>query len=198
MKKKVILAAAAAVSFSTTAFADEAVPAIYAGIESGYDHVSVKDVASGNGLAYGGVVGVQQKLADVFTFGLEGEVTGATTRRSASDAFGDYLSVKAGRDLAVSLRVGYLVSPNLLVYVKGGYTNARFSIDATDSAGASARLATNANGYRIGTGFEVGRGKLRFRGEYRYSDYSDLKFQGVDTGIETRRQQVLAGVIYGF
>ncbi len=198
MNNKMIIAAIAAVSMSIPAYASGASPTIYGGVETGFDHVSAHDVAHGNGLVYGGVLGVQQKVDNDFVLGLEAEAMGATTRKSYRDNVGDNLEIKAGRDLAVSLRAGYIANPSLLLYLKGGYTNARFTADYNDGEGDSLSGGTNLNGYRLGTGFEAGSGKLRFRAEYRYSNYGNLQLFGIRTGVTVRRQQVIAGIIYGF
>jgi len=200
MKYKIILAAVTAAAFGSPALAADGPPEVYGGVQTGFDHVGVNPIGGKNGLVYGGFVGVQRTLSDMFVFGVEGEVDGATTRQSTTDLYraDEFGEVKAGRDLSVSARMGYKSSPSLLYYVKAGYTNARVTGTYDNGLGDSESLSTNLNGYRLGAGFEIGSGKLRFRSEYRYSGYGDYRLYGVNTGISTHRHQVLVGALYAF
>ncbi|RYE38770.1 MAG: porin family protein, partial [Hyphomicrobiales bacterium] len=107
------------------------------------------------------------------------------------------LRLKAGRDLFIGARLGFRASPALLVYAKGGYTNARFNLRYTDAT-SSVEEGDNLDGYRVGAGVEFGESKLRFRGEYRFSDYGDYKYAGTNTGVSAQRHQVVVGAIYAF
>lgn len=200
MKNTIVLAIAAVVAFGTPAFAKDDTPEVYGGVQTGYDHVGVRQFGGKDGLVYGGFAGVQTTVADVFLFGLEGEIDGATTKDREVNIWqaGDSGEVKAGRDLSVSARMGYKASPALLYYVRAGYTNARATFAYNDGTGSTGSASTNLNGYRLGTGLEVGSGKLRFRGEYRYSGYGNYDFYGVNTGISTHRHQVVLGALYAF
>lgn len=174
----------------------------YAGVLAGYDHVVVKvpgDSGSKDGFVYGGVIGAQSSIGSSALIGVEGEVTGATTKESVTDVLvaGDRAELKAGRDFFIGARLGFHATPNVLVYAKGGYTNARFKLKYTDATGTT-EDGDNLDGYRIGAGVEFGVSQLRFRGEYRFSDYGDYKVNGVNTGISAQRHQVLVGAIYAF
>jgi outer membrane immunogenic protein len=197
------VALAATSALATPAFAQDAggIEA-YAGVLAGYDHVVLKaagDSGTKDGFVYGGVIGAQSTIGSSTVIGVEGEVTGATTKESDTDVFaaGDRLQLKAGRDFFVGARLGFRANPNVLVYAKGGYTNARVTAKYTDVSG-TIEDGDNMDGYRIGAGVEVGEGKLRFRGEYRFSDYGDYKLGGVNTGISAQRHQVVLGAIYAF
>jgi opacity protein-like surface antigen len=39
---------------------------------------------------------------------------------------------------------------------------------------------------------------LGIRGEYRYSDYGNYHYNGVDTGLKTRRHQVVVTLVGKF
>ena len=94
------------------------------------------------------------------------------------------------------------MSPRGLLYAKGGYTNARFGLDADDGAGFSQDFDATLDGFRVGAGFEyLLSGNVYGKVEYRYSNYSDLEVDVADTNINfddfdvnTDRHQVVAGV----
>ena len=139
--------------------------------------------------------------------GVEGEYTDSTAKVevNGNDAenFG-FGRVDAGRDLYVGARAGILAAPRTLVYVKGGYSNARLNLlarNGTDELRANYEL----DGYRIGAGVEQAfnenvYGKL----EYRYSNYSSANFGRDDTtladdiAIDTDRHQVAVSLGYRF
>ena len=87
---------------------------------------------------------------------------------------------------AAGARLGYVVIPNLLAYVSGGFTEAHFNAFALlrESDGASSGLVIPAhtyNGWFLGTGYEYGLSLLPglfWKTEYRYSQFSgaDLAF----------------------
>jgi len=75
--------------------------------------------------------------------------------------------VDAGRDLYAGVRAGKRIGDSGLIYLKGGYTNARVNI----TTGATTVFSDNLDGVRLGVGAEGHKGKLLFRVEYRYSNY---------------------------
>lgn len=202
MKKLISFATVLAAGIATPALAqDGSGVELYAGVIAGYDHLGVEafgDTGGNDGLVYGGVAGVQINRAGLI-LGIEGEVAGSTTEQSAEDLFvlGDELEVRAGRDLYIGARVGGYLMPNLMVYGKGGYTNARVTADYGAPAGGL-EVSENLEGYRLGAGVEVGAGRVRWRGEYRFSDYGDFDVNGVTTGITPQRHQVVVGAIFAF
>jgi outer membrane immunogenic protein len=89
----------------------------------------------------------------------------------------------------------------MMVYAKGGYTNARYDLLGSDgTTNENQRLDTD--GYRVGAGVEYQMGSNAYiKGEYRYSNYSrgEIDFEGEtpDTNrfdIDTDRHQVVVGV----
>ena len=77
-------------------------------------------------------------------------------------------------------RAGWVVVPQLLVYVSGGYTQARFGqVDFNNAVPVflppDLHLpATTYDGWFIGTGYEYGFGflpGLYWKTEYRFADY---------------------------
>lgn len=129
---------------------------------------------SKSGFVFGGAAGYDLQRGKV-VFGVDGEITGSTTRETLNG-----VRVKAGRDLYAGARIGYVITPETLLYVKGGYTNARVTAET-----GNVRVSENLDGFRVGAGVE--RNFLRnFYGkvEYRYSNYAQ----------DFQRHQVLAGI----
>lgn len=139
-----------------------------------------------------------------FLVGVEGEISDSTAGESEDDALavGSVTTFEAERDLYVGGRVGAVVSPSALIYAKGGYTNARYGLDADDGAGFSEDYDNSLDGFRVGAGAEYLLGSNAFaKVEYRYSNYSDLEVDVGDDNIDfadfdvnTDRHQVVAGV----
>jgi outer membrane immunogenic protein len=108
-------------------------------------------------------------------------------------AFGDYdfgsitgqmgqTDEKLSSSWAVGGRVGWIALPNLLAYVSGGYTQARF--DQIDFASSSEYIpATTYKGWFLGSGYEYGLGfmpGLFWKTEYRFADYQAQTLPVVD------------------
>ena len=136
--------------------------------------------------------------------GVEAELTDSTakTEFTGGDFEGFGLGdVETGRDLYFGARVGVLAQPDLLVYAKGGYTNARYNIDASFD-GDEFRTRVDTDGFRLGAGLEYALSGNSFaKVEYRYSNYGDAEIDfenenlsDVDLGsIDTDRHQVVVG-----
>ena len=103
-------------------------------------------------------------------------------------AFGDYnfgsikgttfsVDEKLSSSWAAGGRIGWVALPNLLAYVSGGYTEARFDqIDITRGGGGGSGYipATTYKGWFLGSGYEYGLGfmpGLFWKTEYRFADY---------------------------
>ena len=160
-----------------------------------------------DGVGYGVGIGYDFNAGGV-VLGLEGEYTDSTAETEIND--GDFEdiglgSVDTGRDLYVGARVGFLAQPDLLIYAKGGYTNARFNLNGSFD-GDEFRSKIDTDGFRVGAGVEYALNTNTFaKVEYRYSNYSDaeLDFEGdapdVDLGeIDLDRHQVMVGFGYRF
>jgi outer membrane immunogenic protein len=158
----------------------------------GWDHVTDSSGydASKDGVTYGGAIGYDLQRGNA-VFGVEGEITGASTRDRANDVLvaGDSLRVKAGRDLYVGGRLGFVAGGRTLIYAKAGYTNAGFDTRYS-SPTVSFHEKDNQDGWRVGAGAEYKlTSKVYLKGEYRYSDYGSD-----DNGIDAKRHQVVGGV----
>lgn len=196
--KKLIIAAALASTFSVPALAQEATnfSGPYVAGMIGYDRVDldVPNIGSAHddGLLYGGIIGYDVNLNGAI-IGIEGEFADSETKYSASNVLiaGDRARISTGRDLYAGVRIGGEVAQNVMVYAKGGYTNAKAKAsydDGVDVFTASEKL----EGYRLGAGIETERNGLLGRVEYRYSSYGELE------GVDVERHQVALIVGYRF
>ncbi len=101
-------------------------------------------------------------------------------------AFGDYnfgsikgslfsVDEKLSWSWAAGGRIGWVALPNLLAYVSGGYTEARFDqIDFPNGGDPTFIPATTYKGWFLGSGYEYGLGfmpGLFWKTEYRFADY---------------------------
>lgn len=145
--------------------------------------------AKGDGLAYGGQIGYDFQVGKA-VLGVETSLTGRTGRTDFT-AF----DVEQGRTINVSGRAGWLITPQGLLYARGGYSNARFSI--TNPAGP----AENRDGYLVGAGYEHKLGRnVSARIEYNYADYGNDRLPGIGSGstLNYHRHAVMTGVNFRF
>ena len=139
------------------------------GATLGYDHVNDK-----GGFTYGGAFGYDAAIAPKITLGGEATFEDSTGK-------GEYDAVHASRDVAISGRIGYVLTPKILGFAKVGYDTTRF-----ESAGAH----TNLEGVRYGGGLEYAVTPHTYvSAEYRRTDYED--------GIGSRNAAI-AGFGYRF
>lgn len=160
----------------------------------GYDSLNDRhgqDGSSSDGVLYGAGIGYDIPAGPVI-LGAEGEITGSSsdTRSNGIRVPGDEFRLGAGRDLYAGARVGYVISPVAMGYLKAGYTNAKFDARYT-TAGVTTANEQEVGGYRLGAGLEYAISLNTFvKGEYRYSHYDEM--DGV--GINPNRHQLLAGL----
>ncbi|PZU06881.1 outer membrane beta-barrel protein [Sphingomonas sp.] len=160
---RTILIAAAALAVAAPAFAQDAAPFTGArvGATLGYDKTHGQD-----GFAYGGAIGYDLAVTPKITLGAE------TTLEDSTTKFG---GVHASRDLAISARAGYVLTPQILAFAKVGYDTTRVEV-----AGAG---HTNLEGVRYGGGLEYAVTPHTYiSAEYRRTEYED-SFGGRDAGI---------------
>jgi len=217
MRKFSILLAAAGTMVAVPAMAQTAESTFTgprAGVMLGYDRLqpgsgngsTIDDNNHADGLLYGGDLGYDVAFGQVVV-GAEGEITGSTSKVDNNpinpNNFG-YGRVKAGRDLYLGGRLGYIVSPTTMVYGKVGYTNARLDLTRNDGVTNTGR-SYNLDGFRVGAGVEKALSPRTYaKIEYRYSNYSDARLEypnGANTNnfdVDTDRHQVVAGVGFRF
>ncbi|MDQ3143734.1 MAG: porin family protein [Pseudomonadota bacterium] len=111
----------------------------------------------------------------------------------------DEACIDAGRSLTAGLRAGLTTGESGLVYVKGGYSNARLKASYVDpsAGGVSFEDSDTVSGYHVGGGFEVGLSRnIYVKGEYLHHWYKKA-FGGTlaDTeSVDFRRHQLMAGI----
>lgn len=222
MKKTVALFAAASVAaIAAPAAAQDATDGAFTGPRAealvGYDvskaGSDIDDDAnedndqSIDGVTYGVGVGYDFNAGGV-VLGLEGELTDSSADVEFDGGDGEFFglgNVNAGRDIYVGARAGILANPDLLLYVKGGYSNARYNVNSSFN-GDEYRAKIDTDGFRVGAGAEYALNENTYaKLEYRYSNYgeAELDFEGdtpdVDLGeIDIDRHQVMLGFGYRF
>ncbi|OAN63500.1 outer membrane protein [Sphingomonas sp. TDK1] len=200
MRTKLFIAALIASSaFAVPAFAqsqDQSFAGSHAEAIVGWDRVNDKSSydASRDGVTFGGNIGYDIQRGST-VFGVEGEVTGSSISDRTSNVLnpGDRLRVKAGRDLYVGGRLGFVANPRTLIYAKAGYTNAQFITDYDSPATTPAlsfRERDNLGGWRLGAGAEFKLTNQVFaKAEYRYSNYGSQT-----NGVDPERHQIITGL----
>lgn len=180
---------------------------------AGYDHLrsgstvdndATRDLKQSiDGVTYGAGVGFDAALGNSLRAGVDAEISDSTAKWDNNNGVPNTFNlgrVTADRDIYVGGRLGYVTSPSTMVYVKGGYTNARFGLQGTNGTVIrDQRLETD--GYRVGAGLEHQlSGSAYVKAEYRYSNYSkgEFDFNGTTPdssrfNIDTDRHQVVVG-----
>ena len=149
--KTVIFAAIAAACVSAPAFAQDAAPFTgpRAGVTLGYDNAGDED-----GFAYGVTAGYDLTLAPRITGGVEVSLGDTTVGDSG---------VEISRDLAASLRLGFVATPRVLAFGKVGYATTRI-----ETLGVGAAF----EGVRFGGGLEFAATPNTYiSAEYQRTEY---------------------------
>lgn len=193
--RKLILASIAAIApfAAAPAMAQDAAP--FTGLRAegtvGWERLGT-DNGHDNGVTYGFGVGYDAAVGKNLIVGLDGEIADSSAKRCGTFASAvDELCTRTRRDLYIGARAGVPVTPNLLLYGKAGYTNARFNTSYVDGVDGSTNfdISHDHGGYRLGAGAEYAITPQAFiKAEYRYSNYSG----GFD------KNQVLAGAGFRF
>ncbi|HEX7743458.1 MAG TPA: porin family protein [Sphingobium sp.] len=153
--KTVIFAALAAAAVSAPAFAQDAAPFTgpRAGVTVGYDKLGGED-----GVSYGATTGFDLAVGSNVTFGPEVSFSDTTVGGGG---------LELSRDLAASVRLGYILNPQFLVFGKVGYANTRFEA-SNSNAGFS------VEGVRFGGGVEYALNSNTYvSAEYQRTEYED-------------------------
>ena len=112
-----------------------------------------------------------------------------------------------GGDFYIGGRAGFLVTPQTLLYVKGGYSNHRIAVDGTGTEGTTPFTfddSIKVDGFRLGVGGEYQFNEMFYgKLEYRYTNYNngELDIRGANvnldplfSGIDVVRHQGVVGV----
>jgi outer membrane immunogenic protein len=154
-------------------------------------------VASGvhsTGAMFGASAGFDFRAGGNLVFGVEGEVTRATSEycnrldTTTSNATGAVTTLavssgsclRTGPDYYAGARVGIVVAPAAMLYIKGGYSKAKgivnvhyaLSPTAVSTTQVDQPGRTSLDGFRVGGGIEFNAtGAVLVKLEYRYARY---------------------------
>lgn len=156
-----------------------------------------------DGVTYGVGLGYDAAVGDRLRGGVEAELSDSTAKWDNNNGVPNTFNlgrVSADRDIYVGGRIGMVTSPSTMVYVKGGYTNARYGLIGTNGT-VSRDQRLDTDGYRVGAGVEHQlSGNAYVKAEYRYSNYGkgEFDFNGTTPDssrfkIDTDRHQVVVG-----
>ena len=145
-------------------------------------------------LGFGGTVGFDGQIGDKIVVGPEASywTTNHGNENCAAGVVGGTVCTKSFQELGAAVRVGYLVTPQFLVFGKGGYVSNEqrkaYSGTATQTGFYN---HYHTDGYQVGGGVEYtlpftpfGKSGAYVSGQYVYSQYND----------HTARQPLMAGV----
>lgn len=128
-----------------------------------------------SGFFGGGQVGYNWQFAPAWVLGVESDFDGANIQGMAStsaNAFSGNVGSKVDRFGTVRGRVGYLVTPNVLLYGTGGWAYGHTTSSANAGAfglAAAASSGQTGNGWTAGGGLEYAFNPwLSFKTEYLY------------------------------
>ncbi|MGB3536839.1 MAG: outer membrane protein [Mesorhizobium sp.] len=148
----------------------------YAGINLGYGfggHTKLRDVGTNiktDGFVGGAFVGYNWQ-SDNFVYGVEGDI-GYDGSKGSSDDF----TSKSGLDGSLRARLGYAVTPEILLYGTAG--GAAHKLKVTDDLTGDSQ-SKGMFGWTAGVGTDIKLTDNVFgRVEYRYTDYGSKTFDG--------------------
>lgn len=152
-----------------------------------------------DGIVYGGELGFDVPFGRRATIGGYAGLEGSSVDSCYGDAVVS-ICTKPRLGLTLGGRLGLAVSPDALLYVKGGYSLTRLRLDAFDRLNPvnSVRSTGNLDGFHLGAGAEAALSRRVYgKLEYvytRFGHYEDRDI-GLDSGnVNIDRHQVKAGV----
>jgi outer membrane immunogenic protein len=183
----------------------------YVGVQGGWQQdrqtlrltdngVTAKATNSNSGFAYGGQIGYDLRLSPNTVLGGEVALTGRTGTGTLSDGT-QSVDISQGRTITATARLGYLIDPQGLLYVRGGYANTRYTLrDGT------VKSSGNRDGFTVGAGYErMLATNVSARLEYAYSGFGSEDLPDLATGlavdkadVKFNRHAVTAGLNYRF
>jgi outer membrane immunogenic protein len=160
------------------------------GPDSSFGAVPIDDTV--NSVTGGLYAGYDKHVAERVVIGAEASLDFASDDEAQSSVAGTTFSVDPKYSFDLTARAGFLVTPDMLVYARGGYTNARVRTTLTSVAGIQSD-SDNQDGWLAGAGVERQvANNVSARFEYRYSKFSQ------DGDGKDNRNRVLAGLSYRF
>jgi len=196
MKKLALyLAAAATLAAATPALASGDVPfsGPRIGVDGGWGRVAGHRISS-DGFLYGATLGYDVASGPI-RFGPEirlGDSTQKVCRSHPAGGSAARVCERSDRDLYAGAKLGYVVTPKVLLYGTAGYTNVRFSDRFSDLSVGPVKnidVSYNHDGFRVGGGTEYAvTSNIFVTGAYQYSMWKN----------HIHQNQLLAGVGYRF
>jgi outer membrane immunogenic protein len=176
---------------------------------------------------FGGYVGYLWQVSPHWVIGTESDIAWGNSTKTVAGipgTFGpvrgivagvglDSTTVKQGWDSASLTRVGYLVTPNVLVYGTAGTALTRITATTNCSVAGPWCIANRSEsdswtklGWTAGAGVEAAFGaNWRARAEYRYADYGTVTqtfftntLDSVTADIRLKTHTALVGLAYAF
>ena len=207
MFKSLILVTAAFVAATPAVAADFAGPR--AEVRLGWDRTaidlsfddgttSVDGKGHDDGFGLGAEVGYDAAIGGKAILGAYAGAEWATTKE-CSEVFGDdEACLKLGRNFTLGARIGAALTPQALVYVKGGYSNGQIKATYEDFEDPDFNTSEKANrgGFHLGVGGEFNVSNSGYvkaevvRTNYNDADSSD---EFVEAKLDARRTQALVG-----
>jgi outer membrane immunogenic protein len=161
----------------------------YAGLSAGYGfsgHADARDAGTNvktKGFV-GGVFGGYQWQQENFVYGAEADIGYNGTKGSSNG-----IEAKSGLEGSLRARLGYSVTPEILLYGTGGLAAKNQKIDDGVSSESKAMLGWTAG---VGTDIKI-TDNVFGRVEYRYTDYGDKDFDNVGN-VKSKDNRVTFGV----
>jgi len=146
---------------------------------------------------FGGTIGFDGVIGDKIVIGPEGSYWHANdgSENCSGGQTGGTICHKSFEEWGAGVRAGYLVTPNFLVYGKGGYVDNEQRKRFTAPAGQTGFYDHfRTDGYQVGGGVEYSLGRdvmkmpLFVGAQYVYSQYND----------HTSRQRVMGSIGFHF
>ncbi len=196
MHKIIIAAATAAIALGATAASAQDTTTSFRGIriegDVGGDRFQSQGVHNDR-FGYGATIGFDGQIGDKIVIGPEASFWRANkwTQNTTPGVIGGSVSTRSFEEYGAAVRVGYLVTPALLVFGKGGYVNNEQRKAFAAPAGETSFYDHyRTDGYQVGGGVEYSLDQLKtpvplyMNVQYVYSNYDD----------HTARQRVMAGI----
>ena len=170
------------------------------GIEAGWLHNTVRNPTTDagkvplDGSRDAAMVGINlgyDKTFNHLVVGAETDINFGSKDAVHQTGSGYDYRIDPRRSFDATVRAGYLVTPQTLVYARGGYTNDRIRTTISDTSTLTV-VSQNRGGWLVGGGVERAiMPHLSARIEYRYADLShgDGKYD---------RHQILTGLNWRF
>lgn len=211
--KTIIPVAILAATAMATATGAQAQTGFRAELQTGLDQISMHqhtDVGTSgdtseqkdDGIHYGGEIGYDVDLSG-FTLGAYAGLADSSTKECAEVFTEVQTCAKSGRNITLGVRAGVKVTPGILLYARGGYSNGQVKLDYIDyvTPANSFGVSDEMDGYHIGAGVQVDLlANVYARLDYVHTDYSDYRIKEGSATIVggVNRDNVLLGVGFRF